>query len=47
MKVDNEENKGQDVKAVTFKLQEPRHNLDGANCGVHIALQEGKTVQLK
>ena len=30
MRIANEENEGKNVKAVTFKLHEPLHNLDGA-----------------
>jgi hypothetical protein len=33
-------------KAVTFKLHEPLHNLDGAKCGDQIAPLVGKIVQL-
>jgi hypothetical protein len=30
MRIANEKNEEQNVKAVTFKLHEPLHNLDGA-----------------
>ena len=40
MRIANEENEGQNVKAVTFKLHEPLHNLDGVKCGVHCAQTE-------
>ena len=33
MRIANEKNEGQNVKAVTFKFHEPLHNLDGAKCG--------------
>jgi hypothetical protein len=44
LKSANEKNEGQNVKAVTFKLHEPLHNLDGAKCGVQIATPVGKIV---
>ena len=41
--ITNEVKEGQRVKAVTFKLPEPLHNLDGAMCGLYRARPEGKT----
>jgi hypothetical protein len=38
MRIANEINDGKNVKAMTFKLHEALHNLDGTKCGVHIAL---------
>jgi hypothetical protein len=32
MRIANEKNEGQNVKAVAFKLHEPLHYLDGASC---------------
>jgi hypothetical protein len=44
MMIANEENEGQRVKAVTFKLHEPLPNLGAAKCDLHRERPEGKIV---
>jgi hypothetical protein len=44
MRIANGKNEGQHVKAVTFKLHEPLHNLDGVKGGALCA--NGVTAQV-